>query len=206
MKWCVHKMKKMILILMVIGIINSIFVTADLTVTVDMDSGNGEIDAWINANSGTGITNYYIDGLNYEQTQKDSARHRVSSIKKIYNSFMQWRLQPIGSWGWSTIEFNSLEPTYQRLRYVLEMWFVPRTELVKVINNQQTQITQLQLEIESIQRVLNEDDLCNARQEIMLEQNLTTVRCGSILTPLILVGGKVKLKPIEDDEDDYDDE
>jgi len=152
---------------------------ADVNVTTNVDSQGGEINFWANSNSGAGSTTYYLDGVDYHQSIKDAADSRGSIVSRVYKAFMQWRRQPTGEFAWQETMFEDLEPAYQRLRYVLEKWFVPRKELGQVIQNQQSQITQLQLEIEAISKVLGEDKVCDARMQVMVERGLESVTCGN---------------------------
>ena len=108
-----------------------------------------------------------------------AANSRGSIVSRVYKAFMQWRLQSNGKFEWQETDFDSLEPAYQKLRYVLETWFVPRTEMVQVINRQQEQINQLNMEIEAIQNILGEDKVCEARQSVMIERGLPSVTCGN---------------------------
>ena len=168
-------MKYLIIIMMIL----MIPFTLATSVVVNVESDE-TIDVWANPNSGTGDTNYFIDGLNYQQVIQDQARSRKSMIGSIYNSFMQWRLQSTGSWAWQVTDFTELEPRFQRLRYVLESWFVPRSQLKEIIDNQQQQINQLFLEVEAMQHTMNEEDVCTGRRQVMQERNLPYITCGNI--------------------------
>jgi len=172
-------MKKIIMIL-IAALVLIIPVGADVDVTTTVDSQGGEINFWANSNSGTGSTTYYLDGVDYKQSIQIAANSRGSIVNRVYKAFMDWRRQPSGIFAWQETLFKELEPEYQRLRYVLEKWFVPRKEMVQVIQNQQEQITQLQLEVEAIQKVIGEDTICEARKQMMIEQDLSSVTCGDI--------------------------
>ena len=172
-------MRKQLFMIMIITFALIVSVNADVNMTVDMDSEGGNIDVWANPNSGSGSTTYFLDGVDYHQSIKDAANNRGSIISRVYNAFMQWRRQPTGEFAWQVTDFDSLEPAYQKLRYVLENWFVPRTEMVQVINRQQEQINQLNMEIETIGKVLGEDKICDARKQVMEEKGLPSVTCGN---------------------------
>ena len=170
-------MKKIIVLMVVLVCIFS--ASADVNITANVNSDGGEIDFWANANSGIGITNYYLDGVNYKDTVKVAANSRGSIVSRVYKAFMQWKLQPTGEFAWQDTDFSSLESSYQKLRYVLESWFVPRAELVQVINRQQEQINQLNLEIEAIGKVIGEEEICEGRISVMLDRDLPSVVCGN---------------------------
>ena len=172
-------MRKQLFMIMIITFACIVSVNADVNMTVDMDSEGGNIDVWANPNSGSGSTTYFLDGVDYHQSIKDAANNRGSIISRVYNAFMQWRRQPTGEFAWQVTDFDSLEPAYQKLRYVLENWFVPRTEMVQVINRQQEQINQLNMEIEAIQNILGKEKICDARKQVMEERGLPSVTCGN---------------------------
>ena len=165
--------------IMIITFACIVSVNADVNMTVDMDSEGGNIDVWANPNSGSGSTTYFLDGVDYHQSIKDAANNRGSIISRVYNAFMQWRRQPTGEFAWQITDFDSLEPAYQKMRFVLENWFVPRTEMVQVINRQQEQINQLNMEIEAIQNILGKEKICDARKQVMEERGLPSVTCGN---------------------------
>ena len=172
-------MKKIIILIVAILVFVMPVASADVNVTTNVDSDGGEINFWAYPNSGTGSTTYYLDGVDYRQSIRDAADSRSSIVNRVYKAFMEWRRQPTGEFAWQETMFEDLEPAYQRLRYVLETWFVPRSEMVQVIQNQQSQITQLQLEIEAISKVLGEDKVCDARMQVMVERGLESVTCGN---------------------------
>jgi len=171
------KMKRIIILIIALICIAPVY--ADVNVTTNIDSGGGSVNFWASSNSGSGLTTYYIDGVNYRQSINAAANSRGAIVSNVYRTFMDWRRQPTGGFGWEETDFNSLDPSFKRLRYVLESWFVPRSELVQIINKQQAQIFQLQLEIEAIGKVLGEDKICEARQLVMREQGLPSVTCGN---------------------------
>jgi len=177
---------KLIIILFFVLIL-TFNVNAAVNVTTNIDSDGGDINAWINPNSGEGETTYYLDGINFEERMEETdtrissaARSGRNVIDNIYKVFMELRYNPsLGERVWEEVDFNDLYGDYQKLRYVLESWFVPRSEMVQVIHNQQTQISQLQLEIEAISRVVNQEQLCNSRQQVMIETGIESVTCGN---------------------------
>ena len=154
-------------------------VHANVNVSMSIESQGGNIDFRASPNSGTGLTNYYLDGLNFKDYKTTATNSRNALITGIHKAFMDWRMQTNGKFGWQETIFEDLTLSYQKLRYVLETWFVPRKELSQVIQNQQTQITQLQLEIKSIQIVLGETAMCDARKQVMTEMDLPFITCGN---------------------------
>ncbi len=172
-------MKKMMGILIIMIIACVLPVKADVDIVANIDSEGGSIDFWATPNSGTGSTTYYLDGIDYKESLRVATNSRGSIVSRVYKAFMQWKLQPSGKFAWQVTDFDSLEPAYQKLRYVLENWFVPRKEMAQVINQQQEQINQLSMEIAAIGKVLGEEKICKARQLVMQEQGLPSVTCGN---------------------------
>jgi len=172
-------MKRRLATLLIIMIACVLPVKADVDINLDVDSEGGDISTWINPNSGTGSTTYYLDGINYKDAQRVAANSRGSIVSRVYKAFMQWKLQPSGKFAWQVTEFDSLEPAYQKMRFVLENWFVKRTELAQVIQQQQDKIEQLNMEIEAIGKVLGEEKICDARKQVMEERGLPSVTCGN---------------------------
>jgi len=170
-------MKKMMGILIIMIIACVLPVKADVDIVANIDSEGGSIDFWATPNSGTGLTTYYLDGIDYKESLRVATNSRGSIVSRVYKAFMQWKLQPSGKFAWQVTDFDSLEPAYQKLRYVLENWFVPRKEMAQVINQQQ--INQLSMEIAAIGKVLGEEKICKARQLVMQEQGLPSVTCGN---------------------------
>jgi len=172
-------MKKMMGILIIMIIACVLPVKADVDIVANIDSEGGSIDFWATPNSGTGLTTYYLDGIDYKESLRVATNSRGSIVSRVYKAFMQWKRQPTGEFTWQVTDFDSLEPSYQKLRYVLENWFVPRTEMMQVIHQQQEQINQLNMEIEAVGKVLGEEKICEARQLVMKERNLKYVTCGN---------------------------
>jgi len=169
---------KRIIMIMIMVLVLAVPVSADVDITTNIDSQGGSIDFWANPNSGTGSTTYYIDGIDYQEAQRVAENSRGSIVSRVYKAFMDWKRQPTGEIAWQETVFEDLEPAYQRLRYVLEHWFIKRTEMVQIIQHQQDQITQLQLELETVGKVLGEEKICDARKQVMMERNLPSVTCG----------------------------
>ena len=169
---------KALLVLLTAALVCLIPVAADLNVTISLDSDGGAANIWANPNTGTGTTTYYLDGVDYKQYTSAASKSRGAIISNFYKAFMQWKLQPSGRFGWQETEFAGLEPDFQRLRYVYETWFVPRSELIQIIQHQQAQITQLHLEAEAIEIVIGADVMCEARKQVMAEHELPSITCG----------------------------
>ncbi len=153
--------------------------SAEVNTTISITTDTGNINTWVNSNSGNGTTNYYLDGVDYRNSLKDASNRRKSIPLTISSAFMTWTYQGKGKYGWQESDFSTLGYAYQRLRFVLETWFVPRAELKQIIKRQQQQINQLQLEVASIEKGMNQDVLCKARQKVMVEQGLSQVTCGN---------------------------
>lgn len=173
---------------------------AEVDMSIGIDSDGGEINTYVYPNSGIGETNYYLDGKNFDQevdrldTAISGAGTSMNYIYlKLYGIFMEkvnnrWQITPLSS-------LNYYEST---LRNVLDTYFVPRIELMGMIEQQQQQINTLQLEIKAMQKLIAPEKLCTARMQIVKEYNLDSVDCGNTTYYNHLSGDRlVGLTPIE---------
>ena len=150
---------------------------------IHLDSDGGNINTWVYPSSGIGETNYYLDGKNFDDEVNRLDRADVhDGIFYYFYSFRNLFMEETNpnSWVFKPVEFNSLTNEGRKYRYTMESWFVPRAELITIINQQQNQITQLSYEMKALQKMFTEEQLCDARMQIVKEFNLTSVDCGSM--------------------------
>lgn len=170
--------KYIILVIMVLGIGTAM---ADMDMELYADSGGGDITITTNPNSGDGETTYILDGKNFDQEINRLDKADIHDgigyyFYKIYSIFME-ETNP-NSGVWNIVGYNSLDSQGLKLRMVLDNYFVPRTEVIEMINNKEAEINQLRLEIMAIQELIPEEDLCQARINVVKKLNLTSVACG----------------------------
>lgn len=175
-------MKKIISILMILLFIG--MTRAEIDMEINMDSGGGDIEVIANPNSGDGETTYILNGKNFDDEiirldRQDFHDGIAYYFYKIYSLFME-ETNP-NSGVWNIVGYNSLDSQGLKLRMVLDNYFVPRIEVMKLLNTKEAEINQLRLEIMAMQELIPEEDLCQARLNVVKKLNLTSVACGSTI-------------------------
>lgn len=136
-----------------------------------------------------------IDGLNFNQ-EINKLNEGIGNagiempyiFRRIYELWMEWDLSKRG---FNPVSMEDLEPIEQKTRYVFDTYFVPRSELYRIINQQQNQIINLQLEIKAIHEILQpsqdgsyeNDDIdifCDAKLKVAKFYNISSVKCNGI--------------------------
>ena len=159
------------------------FARADLDVELHMTTNDGDIDAWLYPNSGTGETNYYLGDKNLEsELVRIEAAGGSDSIEwylqSFYSLFMRrntndrtiWEITPI-----STLDRHAL-----KFRLIFDRYFVPRTEVNEMLEEKDDAISQLELRIMALENLFSEEEICNARMNVVKELDLDAVTCGDI--------------------------
>jgi len=190
---------KIIIYLMILILIN--IVNADVDVSIDVESDGGDITIEANPNSGEGDTTYLlgdriIDGKslgNELNTMNDDileAGHSGFSgiseiLRGIGDLFMRAR-----NGVWKIVNPSDLDSNTEiKTRYIFDNYFVPRMELINIINYQQKQIASLQLEILAIHEILQptynetymDDIICDAKLKVGKKLNISSVNCDGII-------------------------
>ena len=198
-------MKKILLMLGVLVLIP--FVTADINMTIGVDTDGGDADIWVNPNTGDGETTYYLDGKDFDETV-DGINNKMSGlsglgIDRVYREltslFMEDEFIPNKGKVWYKVnpEEESLWNRYMHeLRWALDTHFMPRTELYDIIDRQQQQIEQLDLEIRGIQKQFTEWQVCTGRLSVAKDLNIEKVNCGNKTYHNNEGGGFVYIQPI----------
>jgi hypothetical protein len=177
------------------------FVSADMDIVITPDSGGGDINTWVYPNSGSGETTYYLDGKNFDdeidRLDKQDISDGVSYYFYALRSVFMEETNP-GSKIYNPVPFNSLSKEEQKYRFVMENWFVTRNYLAQIISQQQQQITQLNYELNALQNMFTEEELCRAKLKVVKDYNLTSVNCGNTTYYNHLSGDRlIGLRPIE---------
>lgn len=172
-------MKKIIYLLVSLIVVSIVGADVDMSLNVISDED-------INANIGLqgNNVNVNIDGLNFNEevdkiNQDISDAGSISDVfYRIYNLFMNYKYtEKI----FEIVDINDLNDPYEaRARYVFDTYFVPRSELYNIINQQQNQIYNLQLEVASMQETMDTEKLCEARLKLAKQYNLTSVTCDGV--------------------------
>jgi hypothetical protein len=167
---------------------------AEMDIDIYANSGGEELNFHANPNSGTGPTNYYLDGKNFD----DEVNNIYGQIQEKHSTGVDEVFYAMGDLFYDTRGyFNEVyTPTYydlehggRDLRQKLDSYFVPRSELMNMIAFQQQQIMQLQYEVRALQLMFNEEDLCKTRIQVMHEYNLSSMNCKVTNTTFYNHGG-----------------
>ena len=147
-------------------------VDMDLFVATDQD-----IDAFIGLYAG-GDIDLTIDGYNFEQEMssiQESIGDAGCDMNYILKTFQElYYTYDYMANTFIPVSIGDLEPYEMKLRYVSDLYFVPRTEYEML----QGRMTNLELEIEAIHNLFTEEEVCNGRLSVVKDFNLSSVKCG----------------------------
>lgn len=171
-------MNKKIILVLIIFLLSAISVSG-LNTSIAMKTNNETINVWTNANSGTGNTNYYMDGKNFDRTVHE-INNDINDDKDILQTIWQvFKEQRLGEKGLVNRPVEDLRRYEYKFRSVMESIFVTWNKFGQYFNQQQNQIQQLQLEIEALQKLHNDEDICNARMQVAQDNNISKITCGN---------------------------
>lgn len=150
---------------------------ADMNVSINAINLDGDIDIYANPNSGNGTTTYFLDGVDFKEVEQRvinvEGRKSRKEVNGIAKSFFSWRWGEIREVAFEDVNGDD----YQRLRWVLETFFVPRKELQSVIMNQQRQINEIQVQLLVFENLFTEKQICESRTKIGLELEIPKIQC-----------------------------
>ena len=139
------------LIYLIIGVILLVSARASTNVSIGISSTE-DINIWANPNT-PGETTYYLDGVNFKDTVNDLYNSDMN-MKGVY-----WRISRIFmnkdyKNEWFIVNPLKLDRYEQRFRWVLDNYFVPRTEVNQMNNYYESRITDLSLRLEALEKIL----------------------------------------------------
>ena len=164
----------------------------DLFVGTDQD---------LNANIGLyagGDVNLNIDGYDFGQ-EMSSMQESISNAGCDMNYVLKTIQEIYYEYDYQTktfipIDNSELQPYEARLKYSLDLYFVPRYEY----NELKNRVTNLELEIEAIHKLFTEEEICNARMSVVKDFDLDSVQCGDTTWYNHMEGNQlIGLTPIE---------
>ena len=132
----------------------SIMTDEDLNFNADLYAG-GNID----------LT---IDGMNFDNTISDIYENDLS-IKGVYSSLSQIFLRQDYKKDWHIVNPLSLDKYEQRFRWVMDTYFVPRTEFNQMMSYYNDRITDLELRVEALEKVLGDEAVLKGRLNVANE-------------------------------------
>jgi len=188
-------MKKIMYFL--IGLLLISFVRADTNVSIDVASNEG-INFWANPST-PGETNYYLDGVDFKSTV-NNLYARDMKMQGVYQSLSKVFMEKNYMKNiWEIVHPSELYRYEQRLRWVMDTYFVPRTEVNEMNNYYESRITDLSLRIEALEKILGEENVLKGRLNVAKDYNLTSLTYKDT-TYTNVKDGFISLKPIEQPE------
>jgi len=184
---------KLILVIMVILITSAITVMGDVNVDISIDTGNDPAYIRANPNSGEGPTYYYIPGDNnpgdeYYYINDKNLEHDIYSAiganqmskNRYYNlwytPFMNY---DYGDREWSYVNpFELDEPGELRARYVGDTYWVPRNEMMAMLNELYFKL-KISDKLALLEDNITDEIKCDVMVDVMKETNYPTAYCGN---------------------------
>lgn len=153
-------------------------VLADLDVDINIAT-DGEANVYANPNT-IGDTNYYIDGVDFQQTVS-SINQRFSGRTFDLTSVLVGLGDVLVNYDYRSKtrkiqDYKRLEPVEIRFRETLDFYI--SYKLTERDAYYQNILNQMNLEILSLQKLVNSSELCNARLQTAYELNISSVSCG----------------------------
>ena len=197
-------MKKLIIgmciTLWIMALTSVVFADLDMSIGIVTD---GEANIYVNPNS-LGDTNYYIDGVNFENTIDDIDKRfegRTFGMDSVLYKLGKILIDYDYLTGESKIQdFNKLTYKEQKFRNGLDLYIEYRLkDRDKYYNNV---LNQMNLEIRSLQQMFNSTEICNAKLRVAKELDIQSVKCDDTVyinkgTEFITI---TKVKKIEKNE------
>ena len=169
---------------------------ASMDVNIEMDSYGEDITVTTKPNSGNGTTTYIIDGFDFDK----SVQHldeRISSSQPD-SSYLHLQIGKAVGFEYDSskrqfIPVPEADLNYgQRvLRSIMFHLFVPREEEEKIIKKQESEISQLKLELLAVEELFSKEQVCQARMDIVKKFNLTSTTCDDTIYYNHLEGRKL---------------
>ena len=173
-------MKKKICIYISLLILMISIVSANVDINIDIAT-DGEANIYANPNS-IGDTNYYIDGVNFEETINgidnrfegrnfdiDSVLHNLGKILIEYD----YRTKTM-----KLKDYNDLKPKEQKFRAFLDAYIEFKLQQRDTYYN--NKLNYLNLEVLAIERTMDKDELCESRMKLGKDLNFDYVICDNV--------------------------
>ena len=189
-------MRKEIMYL-IVGVILASFVVADTNVDMSiMTDQDLYFNADLNAGGNIDLT---IDGMNFDDTVTDLYENDMS-MKGVY-----WRLAGIFMNKdyknmWYIVNPLKLDKYEQRFRWVMDTYFVPRTEVNQMRAYYEQRLMDAELRIEAIEYVLGEEAVLKGRLNVAKDYGIDLTFNNKTYLNMDS-GGFITLEPVEQQEE-----
>jgi hypothetical protein len=158
-------MKKIMYFL--VGLLLISLVRADTNISIDVATPE-DINIWANPNT-PGITNYYLDGVDYKQSISDLYQHDMGInyvFSRLSDTFMT-RNYRTKLWKFSNPNDFSTNSEYN-FWWIMNNYFVPRTEFNQLVDYTNS----LESRLNTIEEIVGLDKVLEKNKEFALENNL----------------------------------
>ena len=158
-------MKKIMYFL--VGLLLISLVRADTNISIDVATPE-DINVWANPNT-PGITNYYLDGVDYKQSISDLYQHDMGInyvFSRLSDTFMT-RNYRTKLWKFSNPNDFSTNSEYN-FWWIMNNYFVPRTEFNQLVDYTNS----LESRLNTIEEIVGLDKVLEKNKEFALENNL----------------------------------
>lgn len=171
--------KKIVLVLFCIALMASTAIAGNTNMTISLGTNGGDAKIYAYPNTGSGKTDYILDGKNFDKTV-DNINDGIPDDSDIMDTISEVFVEyDYGENKFVNVPFEDLWPFEAKFRQAMESVFVTWNRFGNYFNQQQEQIQQLQLEIAALQKLHNDEDLCNARLQVAQDENISKVTCGN---------------------------
>jgi len=158
-------MKQIMYLIIGVMLLSINIVSADTNISIGVTTTE-DINIWAYPNA-IGETNYYFDGMNFQDTVNDLYGNDMS-MKGIY-----WRISEIFmkqdyKKDWFIVNPLKLDRYEQRFRWTMDTYFVPRTEFNQLIDYTNS----LDARITTLEEIVGLDKVLAKNKEFALENNL----------------------------------
>lgn len=143
---------------------------ADTNVSISVASTE-DINIWANPNT-PGETTYYLDGVNYKDTVNDLYENDMEMNYIFYKmSEMFIKFNPMKNvWGIRKNNFDTIAE--KRFRWVMDNYFVPRTEVNRMMDELRAENLDLRLRIEAIEKILGDENVLKGRLNVAKDYDM----------------------------------
>ena len=150
-----------------VGLLLISLVRADTNISIDVATPEN-INIWANPNT-PGITNYYLDGVDYKQSISDLYQHDMGInyvFSRLSDTFMT-RNYRTKLWKFSNPNDFSTNSEYN-FWWIMNNYFVPRTEFNQLVDYTNS----LESRLNTIEEIVGLDKVLEKNKEFALENNL----------------------------------
>jgi len=185
------------IVYLIIGVMLASFVSANSTIDlVAVTSGDMDFNAWLSAGGDIDLT---IDGMNFDKTVTDLYDNDMS-MKGIYYYLSTMFMKQDYKRDWFTVNPFRLDRYEQRFRWVMDNYFVPRTEVNEIVDNLRAENMDLSLRLEALEKIIGDEDVLKGRLNVAKDYDMKSLTYKDTTYFNNRKGGFISLETIEQPE------